>query len=61
MLKNILEPGRQQMTIFRMCIACWIRKATITHSEYAIIAAFPLQYWLHERTLVLRYTYVASH
>jgi len=42
-----------------MRIACWIRKATNAHSEYAILAAFPLQQWLHERTTVLHYTYVA--
>jgi hypothetical protein len=60
MLKSILEPGRPQMTILRMRIACWIGKATNTHSEYAIRAAFPLQHWLHECTSVLRYTYVAS-
>ena len=59
MLKNILEPGRPQMRIFRMRIARWIRKATNTHSEYAILPAFPLQYWLHERTSLLRFTYVA--
>ena len=32
--KNIVERGRPQMTIWRMRIACWIRKATDTHSEY---------------------------
>ena len=36
------------MTIWRMRIACWITKATYTHSEYALIhIAFPLQQWLH--------------
>jgi len=49
-LKNNLEPGSPQMTIFRMCIACWTRQATNTHSEYAINAAFLLQHWLHKRT-----------
>jgi len=58
-LKNILESARPQMTIFRLRIACWIREATNTHSEYAILAAFPLQHWLYERTSVLRYTYVS--
>jgi hypothetical protein len=33
MWKNIVEPGRPQMTIWRMHIACWIPKATNTHSE----------------------------
>jgi hypothetical protein len=33
MWKNILERGRPQMTIWRMRSACWILKATNTHSE----------------------------
>jgi len=35
-------------------------KATNTHLEYVILFASPLQQWLHERTLMLRYTYNAS-
>jgi hypothetical protein len=31
------------MTIWRMRIACWILKATDTHSEYVILIAVPLQ------------------
>ena len=46
--------------IRRMRIACWIPKATNTHSEYLIHIAFPLQHWLHERAYVLRYTCNAS-
>jgi len=57
MLKNIVEPGRPQMTVWRMCIACWIPKATNTLSEYVILIAFPLQQWWHERASMLRYTY----
>jgi len=33
MWKNIVEPDRPQMTIWRMRIACWILKATHKHSE----------------------------
>jgi hypothetical protein len=40
--KNIVEPGRQQMTTWRMLIACWIPKATNTHSSYVILTVFPL-------------------
>jgi len=29
--KNIVQPGRPQMTIWRMRIVCWIPKATNTH------------------------------
>jgi len=42
-----------------MRIAYRITKATDTHSEYVIFAAFPLQQWLHERPSMLRYTYIA--
>jgi len=43
-----------------MRIACWISKATHTHTHthYVIFIAFPLQEWLHERTSMLRYTYI---
>jgi len=44
--KNNVEHGRPQMTIWHICIACWISKATNTHSEYVILVAFPLQQWL---------------
>ena len=54
MWKNIVEPGRPQMTIWRVRIACWIPKATDTHSEYVILLVFPLQQWLHERASILR-------
>ena len=43
MWKNNVEPGRPQMTIWRVRIACWIPKATNTHSEYVIHMAFALQ------------------
>jgi hypothetical protein len=43
MSKNILEPGRPLKTIWPMRIACWISKATNTHSGYVTIIAFPLQ------------------
>ena len=48
------------MTIWRMRIACWITKATDTHSEYVLThIAFPLQQWLHERASILHYKYFA--
>jgi len=55
MWKNTVQPDRQQMTIWHMCIACWITKPTLTHSEqaYVTLIAFPLQKWLHERTSML--------
>jgi hypothetical protein len=33
MWKNIVERGRQQMTIWRMRIACWVPKATNSHTH----------------------------
>jgi len=59
MWKNIVQPGRPQMTIWCMRIACWITKATNTHSDYVRIVAFQQQQWLHERPSMLRYTYFA--
>jgi hypothetical protein len=43
-------------TIRRMRIACWVPKATNTHSECTIIIAFPSQQWFHKRAWMLRYS-----
>jgi hypothetical protein len=59
MWKNTVQPERPQMTIWRMRIASWILNTTNTHSQYVILVAFQLQQWLHERTSILRYTYIA--
>jgi len=50
--KNNVGPDRPH------CIACWIPKATNTHSDYEILIAFSRQQWLHKRAWMLRYTYV---
>jgi len=55
--KNPVPPDRPQM--MRMHIACWITKATDTHSEYVILIVFPLQQRLRERASMLR-SYVHS-
>jgi hypothetical protein len=55
---NMVEQDRPQVKIWRMRIACWITKATNTHSEYVVLIAFLLRQWLHERTSMLRQTYV---
>jgi len=39
-------------------IACWITKVTNTHSGYVIPIAFSQQLWLHERIIMLQYTYI---
>jgi hypothetical protein len=46
------------MTMWRMPIACWIPKATNTHSEYVLLIDFPLQQWLYERAPILSYMYI---
>jgi hypothetical protein len=40
--------------IRRMRFACWITKATDTHSECVILIAFPQHKWLRERASVLQ-------
>ena len=41
------------MTVWCMRIACWVTKASDTHSEYVILTAFPQQQWLQERASLL--------
>jgi len=43
MLKINLESDKPQMTAWPMRIACWIVKATDTHSECVTLITFPLQ------------------
>jgi hypothetical protein len=45
--------------VWHMHTACWITKATDTHSEYVILIPFPLQQWLHTRASMLRYMHTA--
>jgi hypothetical protein len=59
MWKNTVETGRLLMTIWRVRFACWVPKATSTHTEYLIRIRFPQQQWLNERSSVLRFTYIA--
>jgi hypothetical protein len=47
MWKNVVQPERPQMKIWRMRIACRIPKATNTLSEYVVLIAFLLQQCLH--------------
>jgi len=61
MWKNIVQPDRPQMTIWRMRIACWIPRVTNKHSVCVILIALPLQQWLYEGASMLRYTYIVWH
>jgi hypothetical protein len=47
------------MATWRMRIACWRPKVENTVSERVILIAFPLQQWLHERAILLRYMYIS--
>jgi hypothetical protein len=40
--------------------ACWIPKATNTHTGWIMFINFPLEQWFHERASLLRYTYIVS-
>jgi hypothetical protein len=44
--------------IQRMRFACWVTKATDTHSKYIILIAFPWQQCLRDRASVLCYMYI---
>jgi hypothetical protein len=57
--KNTAEPDRTQMTIWRMDTACWIPKATNTHSEYVKLIGFLWQQWMNESASVLRCACIA--
>jgi len=59
MQKNTAEPGRIQMTIWRVRFECWIPKATNTYAEYIILTDFPLQQQRHARASMLSCTYAA--
>ena len=55
MWKNIVQTGRQQLTIWRMRTACWVPKATNTDfQKMLILIAFSIQQLLQERALLLR-------
>jgi hypothetical protein len=61
MWNNMVQPDSPQVTIqYGACgIACWITKATDTHSEYVILTAFPRQQWLLERAPGITLTHIA--
>jgi len=60
MWKKVAERGKPQMTIWLMRIACWIHKATNTHTEYKILIAFPTATVVARmHASVIHYTYIA--
>jgi len=67
-VKNNVQPGRPQITIWPMHIACWIPKATTTpihihtHTRAHRICNTPtflVPQWLHEDAPMLRHSYFA--
>jgi len=40
MYKNMVQPDRPYMTVWRMHFAGWMPKATDTHSEYVTLQGF---------------------
>jgi hypothetical protein len=57
MCENIVGSDMSQMTIWRMCIACWVPKATDTHLEYVILIAFPLTMVARTHLIVTPYVH----
>ena len=54
-MEKYYRAGQTSVTIWRMRVACWMPKATNTHSEYVILIAFPLQQWLQDSASLLRH------
>jgi len=54
--KNVVEPDRPHMVIWRMRILFWIIVTTDTHSEYVMIVFFSAAALLHGRSSMIRYT-----
>jgi hypothetical protein len=55
----IIRQAADDDIIWRMHLACWISKATDTHSEYIILIYFLQLQWLQESSSILRYTCIA--
>jgi hypothetical protein len=56
---DVARQATDNTIIQRIHFACWITKATDTHSEYVIFIAFSRQQWWRERDSVLRQSYIA--
>ena len=56
-MEKCCRAGQATDGLYRMRIACWIPEATNTRTGCVKPIAFPLQQWLYERSLMLRYTY----
>jgi hypothetical protein len=54
----MVEADRPQTAVWRLRIACWISKATSTHTQYVIHIASPRKQWLPQGYV---YAYAACH
>jgi len=59
MWKNIVQPGRPQITIWRTRLHAGYLSPKTHTQDIQYLFAFQLQQWLHERASMLRYTYIA--
>jgi len=58
--ENVVERGRTQMPIWSVRVACWMPRASDTHSGCVILIALVLQQWMHENAPILRHTCIAN-
>jgi len=52
-----VEQATAENMLRHMRSSCWIPNATNKHSEYVIVIGLPLQPWLIQSALMLRYAY----
>jgi hypothetical protein len=56
---NTAAKARDDNIMQCMCFACWITKATNTHSEYVMIFTSLRQQWFRKSASTLSYTYLS--
>jgi len=56
-VEKYIESDRPHKTVWRTRIACWVPKATNTHSVYVTLTAFPVQQRVNKRASMLDYSY----
>jgi hypothetical protein len=49
-VENLCRADTLWLILWLMCIACWVTRATNTHSDYVIVIAFPQQELWQART-----------
>jgi hypothetical protein len=59
-VKTFVQPSRPELTVWRMPIVYWIRKATNTYTEYVILIFFSTRMVARTRLNVAPYVYCLS-